>query len=170
MEVCSARPAVVLILLVSTSVSGQSVTQQPANEDNTSAKVINPIASLMRLTVENRYSPSLWDSHGEENELESQAVIPFQAFAKQNLARIKVFFETSSPVGTHGLSESEIFDVLLFPQSWGTFAAGFTVRLSAQTSGSLGAISPGPVLGAVIKHGKWKYGLFNQNFLSDTFA
>jgi hypothetical protein len=25
-------------------------------------------------------------------------------------------------------------------------------------------------VGAVIKHGKWKYGLFNQNFLSDTLA
>jgi hypothetical protein len=170
MEVCSARPAVVLILLLSASASGQPVTQQPANEENTSDKVINPIAFLMRLTVENRYSPSLWDSHGEENELEIQAAIPFQAFAKQNLARIKVFFETSSPDGTHGLTESEIFDVLLFPHSWGTFAAGFTVRLSSQTSSSLGALSPGPAVGAVTKHGKWKYGLFNQNFLSDTFA
>ena len=170
MEVCSACPAVVLILLLSASVSGQPITQQRANEENTSDKVINPIASLMRLTVENRYSPSLWDSHGEENELEIQAAIPFQAFAKQNLARIKVFFETSSPDGNHGLSESEIFDVLLFPHSWGTFAAGLTARLSSQTSSSLGALSPGPAVGAVMKHGKWKYGLFNQNFLSDTFA
>src|SRR5215475_1228845 len=119
MEVCSALPAVRLILLLSASVSGQSTTQQPANEENTADKVINPIAALMRLTVENRYSPSLWDSHGEENRLEAQAVIPFQAFTKQNLARIKIFFETSSPDGTHGLSESEIFDVLLFPRSWG---------------------------------------------------
>src|SRR5215475_9278235 len=113
MEVCSARPAVVLILLLSASVSGQSITRQPANDENTSDKVINPIAFLMRFTVENRYSPSLWDSHGEENELKAQLAVPFQAFGKQNLARVKVFFETSSPDGTHGLSESEIFDVLL---------------------------------------------------------
>ena len=31
-------------------------------------------------------------------------------------------------------------------------------------------MAPGPAIGAVVKHGKWRYGLFNENFLSDTFA
>ena len=31
-------------------------------------------------------------------------------------------------------------------------------------------VAPGPAIAAVVRHGKWKYGLFNQNFLSDTLA
>ena len=163
------RSAVVLILLLSTSIRGQS-SQQATREENISEKVINPIAFLTRLTLENKYSPSLWNSAGEENEVEGELVLPFEAFSKQNLARIKIFFETSSPDGTHGLSESEIFNLLLFPRHWGTFGVGVTTHLTAETSKSLGAVSPGPAVGAVIKHGKWKYGFFNQNFLSDTLA
>src|SRR6516165_4963028 len=163
------RVAVVMILLLSSSIRAQSA-PQAAHEENISEKVINPIAFLMRLTLENKYSPSLWDSSGEQNEVEGELVIPFEAFSKQNLARIKILFETSSPDGTHGLSESEIFDLLLFQRRWGTFGAGVTAHLTAETSKSLGAVSPGPAVGAVIKHGKWKYGFFNQNFLSDTLA
>ena len=136
------RGTVVMILLLSTSIRGQSA-QQPTHEENISEKVVNPIAFLMRLTLENKYSPSLWNSAGEENEVEGELVIPFEAFSTQNLARIKVFFETSSPDGTHGLSESEVFDLLLFPRHWGTFGIGVTTHLSAQTSNSLGAVSPG---------------------------
>src|SRR5213593_4660465 len=110
-------PGAALILLLGTSASGQSTAQQPAHEENLSEKVINPIAFLMRVTAENKYSPSLWESHGEENEAEGQFVIPFKAFARENLARIKVFFETSSPQGTHGLSESQLFDLLLFQRT-----------------------------------------------------
>ena len=83
---------------------------------------------------------------------------------------MKVTFETSKPDGTHGLSESELFYLLLSERSWGTFGAGVTAHLTSQTSSQLGTIAPGPAVGAVVKHGKWKYALFNQNFLSDTFA
>ena len=135
-----------------------------------SEKVINPIAFLMRFTAKNKYSPSLWNSRGEENEVEGELVVPFRAFAKQNLARIKILFETSSPDGTHGLSESQILDLVLFPRSWGTFGAGVTARLSAQTSDRLGTVAPGPAVGLVVEHGKWRFGFLNQSFLSDTFA
>jgi hypothetical protein len=144
--------------------------QQPFHGESVSEKVINPIEFLMRFTVENKYSPSVWDSRGEQNEVEGQFVIPFEAFTRQNLARIKIFFETSSPDGTHGLSESEAFDLMLFPRRWGTFGLGVTAHMTAQTSNSLGVVAPGPAVGAVVKHGKWKYGVFNQNFLSHTLA
>ena len=144
--------------------------QQPFHGESVSEKVINPIEFLMRFTVENKYSPSVWDSRGEQNEVEGQFVIPFEAFTRQNLARIKIFFETSSPDGTHGLSESEAFDLMLFPRRWGTFGLGVTAHMTAQTSNSLGVVAPGPAVGAVVKHGKWKYGVFNQNYLSDTLA
>lgn len=162
--------ALALTLLLSASMAEPSAAQRVDREENISEKVINPIAFLMRFTAENKYSPSLWNSHGEQNEVEGEFVVPFEAFARQNLARIKILFETSSPDGTHGLSESEVFDLLLFPRHWGSFGVGGTVHLSAQTSTSLGTVAPGPAVGAVIKHEKWKYGLFNQNFLSDTLA
>jgi hypothetical protein len=160
---------VVLIWALSASASGQS-TAQPPSPESLSSKVVNPIAFLTRVTAENKYSPSLWDSGGEENQVEGDFVIPFEAFTRQNLARVKVIFETSKPDGTHGLSESEVFYLLLSERRWGTFGAGVTAHLTSQTSDQLGTIAPGPAVGAVIKHGKWKYGLFNQNFLSHTFA
>jgi len=164
-------PQVAVILLLSTSALGQSkAANQPPQEESLSEKVINPIALLGKATAENQYSPSLWDSRGEENEVQGTFLIPFKAFAKQNLARIKVIFETSSPDGTHGLSASELFDLIHFQRSWGVFGAGITAHLTAESSNSLGTVAPGPAVGAVLKHGKWKYGFFNQNFLSDTFA
>jgi hypothetical protein len=160
-----------LILLLSSSAYGQSNTaQSPTDVETVSEKVVNPIAILSRFTFENKYSPSLWDSGGEENQVEGEFIIPFVAFARQNLTRIKILFETSKPDGTHGLSELEIFNLVLFPRKWGTFAAGITAQLTAETSNSLGAVAPGPAVAAVVRHGKWKYGLFNQNFLSDTVA
>jgi len=160
----------VLIALLSASASGQSPTSQPHSDESLSSKVVNPIAFLTRVTVENKYSPSLWDSGGEENQAEGEFVIPFEAFTRQSLARVKVIFETSKPDGTHGLSESELFYLLLSERSWGTFGAGVTAHLTSQTSSQLGTIAPGPAVGVVVKHGKWKYGFLNQNFLSDIFA
>src|SRR5207247_539430 len=144
--------------------------QQPAHEENVSEKVISPIALLRRVTAENKYSPSLRDRHGEENEVEGAFVIPFKAFATQNLARIKILVTTSSPDGPRGLSKSELFDVVVFQRSWGTFGAGITAQLIAESSNRPGIVAPGPAVGAVAKHGKWKYGFLNQQFLSDTLA
>ena len=157
-------------MLLTTSIAGQAVAQQPAQKESVSAKVINPIAFLMKFTVENQYSPSLWDSRGEENEVQGEIVIPFEAFARQNLARIKIFFETSSPDGTHGLSQSQVIDLVLFPRNWGTFGVGATALLTTQISDRLGTVAPGPAIGAVAERGKWRYGVLNQNFLSDTVA
>ena len=123
--------AVALILLLSAATPGQSTAQVPAPEENISEKVINPIAFLMRLTAETKYSPSLWNSRGEENQVEGELVLPFEVFSKQNLARIKILFETSSPDGTHGLSEAEMFSLVLFPRHWGTFGAGLSARLTS---------------------------------------
>jgi hypothetical protein len=160
--------AIALSLFLTTSIAEESIAQQPSQA--VSETVIEPLPFLMTFTLENKYSPSIWGSRGEANQVEGQFLVPFEAFTKQNVVRIKVLFETSSPDGTHGLNESEIVYVMLFPQSWGTLAVGVTSHLTAETSTSLGAISPGPAVGAVAKHGKWKYGFFNQNFLSDTLA
>jgi hypothetical protein len=162
--------AIALTLLLTTSIAEESIAQQPLQTQSVSEKVIDPLAFLMTFTLETEYSPSVWGSRGEANQVEGEFLVPFEAFSKQNVARLKVLFETSSPDGTHGLSESEMVYLMLFPQSWGTFGAGITTHLTPETSTTLGAISPGPAVGAVAKRGKWKYGFFNQNFLSDTLA
>jgi hypothetical protein len=90
--------AMALVLMMSASIAEQSAAQQPTQE-NVSKEVTNPIAFLMIFTLENDYSPSLWGSRGEQNEVQGEAVIPFEAFRNQNLFRIKVVFETSSPMG-----------------------------------------------------------------------
>jgi len=157
-------------MLLTTSIAGQATAQQPTQKESLAAKVINPIAFLMKFTVENQYSPSLWDSRGEENAVQGEVVIPFEAFAKQNLARIRIFFETSSPGGNRGLSQSEVVDLILFQRAWGTFGAGVTARLTPQTSDRLGVVAPGPAIAAVAQRGKWQYGILNQNFFSHNVA
>ena len=159
----------VVIFLIS-SIATEANSQQPASHEDFSAKVIDPIAFLMKLTVENQYSPSIWDSRGEANEVHGEIVIPFEAFSKQNLARIRVFFETSSPEGTHGLLESQFIDLVLFQRAWGAFGAGFTTKLTPQTSDRLGTFAPGPAVGAVAQRRKWQYGFLNQNFFSESVA
>jgi len=170
MRIWSLVPVVALIVQMSATVWGQSTVQQPAGEENISEKIINPIALLMRVKLENKYSPSLWDTPGEENQVEGEWIFPSKFFNKQNLARIKIFFDTSETDGTHGLSEVQIVHLILSQRSWGVFGLGVSVQLNAQTSSSLGTVAPGPAIAAVVRHGKWKYGLFNQNFLSDTLA
>ena len=170
MRIWSLASIVALILQMSATAWGQSTVQQPAREENLSEEIRNPIAFLMRMTLENKYSPSLWDTPGLENQIEGQWVIPSKLFAKPNLARIKLLFDTSESDGTHGLSEAQIFDLILSRRSWGTFGAGISVQLNSETSSSLGTVAPGPAVGAVVRHGKWKYGLFNQNFFSDTLS
>jgi hypothetical protein len=159
-----------LAMLLTTSIAAQAIAQQPPPNESVSAKVINPIAFLMKFTVENQYSPSLWNSRGEANEVQGDIVIPFEAFAKQNLARIRIFFETSSPDGTRGLLESQVIDLMLFPRGWGTVGVGVTSQLTPQTSDRPGTVAAGPAVGAVAQQGKWQYGFLNQNFFSENVA
>src|SRR5436309_1300003 len=102
-----------LIMLLSASALGQFPVPPPAHEETLPEKVTNPVAPLMRVTVENAYSPSLWNTPGEENQAKGTFTVPFTAFVTPNLARIRVFFDTSSSDGTHGVSELQIFDVML---------------------------------------------------------
>jgi hypothetical protein len=115
-------------MLLTASIAGKAIAQQSAHKESVSTKVINPIAFLMKFTVENQYSPSLWNSRGEGNEVQGEIVVPFEAFAKQNLVRMRIFFETSSPDGTRGLAQSQVVDWILFQRGWGTFG----VQLSFQ--------------------------------------
>src|SRR5215471_13478584 len=134
MRIWSMAPVVALILQMSATVWGQSTVQQPAGEENLSEKIINPIAFLMRMTLENKYSPSLWDTQGQENQVEGEWVIPSRFFARPNLARIKIFFDTSESDGTHGLSESQIFHLILSDRSWGHLVRVFPSTLNRRAA------------------------------------
>jgi len=160
----------VLFMLLSVSALGQPAAQPPEQEESLPEKVTNPVEPLMRVTAENAYSPSLWNTPGEENQVKSVFVVPFTGFTRKNLLRIKVFFDTSASDGTHGLSKLEIFDLLLFERNRRTFAAGITAQLKPENSNHHDTLAPGPAVAAVIKNGRWTYGLFNRNFLSHNLA
>jgi hypothetical protein len=87
----------------------------------------------------------------KRNEVQGEIVVRSEAFAKQNLARIKIFFETSSPDGTRGLSQSQVVDLILLQRVWGTVGAGVTAQLTEQTSDHLGGIALGPAVAAVVE-------------------
>ena len=48
---------------------GASTTSQSPQVESLSSKVVNPIAFLTRITIENKYSPLLWDSGGDQLQL-----------------------------------------------------------------------------------------------------
>ena len=163
-------PEIALIMALSAAALGQPIVQPPVVEESLSEKVTNPFEPLMKITAENAYSPSLWQARGDENEVKGVFVVPFKAFAAQNLTRIKIFFDASASDGMHGLSELQLFDLLLFERRWGTFAAGITALLKPQSVNHRDTLAPGPAVGAVIKRGKWKYGILDQKFLSHRLA
>jgi hypothetical protein len=138
------RASVTLLLLLwGAPAWGQPTPPQQKPEENLSEKIINPIAFLTKMTVENKYSPSLWGTPGDENLVEGVLTISSKIFAKPNLARIKIFFDTSESDGSRGLSEAEIFDLVLFDRSWGTLGAGISVQLNSQSKDSNGTAAAG---------------------------
>jgi hypothetical protein len=49
-----------------------------------------------------------------------------------------------------------------------TWGVGITVQLTPDNNGD-STLAAGPAIALEAKHGKWTFGLFNQNFVSDTF-
>jgi len=145
--------------------------QTPANPPNLTqpslaAQVVDPTAPLKELTFWDTFSPSLWGIDDKINEVDFRARIPHDAFGLSNILRITVPYVTSDPSGIRGLNDVELLNIFLYPNKWGTIAAGGVVSAGANKGPGINTAAIGPVLGVVVKKNKWTYGLFNQNFFS----
>lgn len=159
---------VAVILIVSPALAaGQTSASQPnMSQPSLAAQVVDPTAPLKELTFKDTFSPSLWGIDDRQNEIAFRARIPHDAFGMPNILRVTVPYVTGDPSGIRGLGEVELLDIFLYPNKWGTIAAGGVVSAGANKGPGINTLAIGPVLGVVVKKSKWTYGLFNQNFFS----
>jgi len=80
----------------------------------------DPTASLMSFQINDWYTAKF---HGLDDETANQlvfrAVIPFSTGGFDHIFRATVPFITDHPVADSGLSDSTIFDLVVFDEDWG---------------------------------------------------
>lgn len=129
----------------------------------------DPTASLMAVQVQNVYSGSyhlLDDESG--NLVQLRAALPFEAFGLNHIARITLPYVTDSPSGKTGLSDTVLFDLVVFEEAWGRWGLGPVMLFPTATDDALGAEqwAIGPAVGFTARQPWLLWGLFNQNLFS----
>jgi hypothetical protein len=145
--------------------TGEPQAGQPADEDLAS-KVVDPTAILTTLTFQNNFAPSHWGIDDKANQMLFQAVVPFKVWEVQNIGRVRIPYVTSSPLGTRGLSDVALLDILILPREWGTLFMGGVADVGVNKGPGVDTIALGPTVGSVLKKGRWTYGFLNQNLFS----
>src|ERR1700749_1772999 len=148
--------------------AGGDTKQQAANqsEENLAAKVADPTASITTITLQNKFSPSLWGIDDRQNEVDLQLAVPFNLFGKTNILRATVPHLSSTPAGNRGLGDVSLFDIFIFPKKWGTPVVGVVADFGVNKGPGVDTLAVGPAVGLVFKKEKWVYGVFNQNLFS----
>jgi len=155
-------------LVLVTLLVGQSGMAQEAQPESLSQDANDPTAALMSFQLQDSWSPYLYNTDGaSRNLIQFRAAIPFEVAGLQNIFRITVPGFTDTPSGATGISDTVLFDLVTFDQSWGRFGVG-VVALAPTGGADLGAEkwAIGPAAGFTAKSGKWLWGAFNQNLFN----
>ena len=148
----------IVAFLAATPVFAEQSLEQAASD---------PTASLMSLQFSNWYS---FDYHGvdeEDNTLVFRSAIPFAIGEQKHIMRLTLPFITDHPVLDNGLSDTTLFDLMVFERNWGRFGVG-AVGLLPTGGSSRGAEQwgLGPAIGFVARQEGYLFGLFNQNIFT----
>lgn len=138
----------------------------PEGEQDLSSQATDPTASLMSFNFINGFTTAYYGIDDSGYEFKFQPVIPFRAWGANNILRVVVPYRVSGP-GEEGLKSVTIFDLLVFPQSWGRFAIGPVMSLVESTSGAPSKFAVGPAVGVMKPISKrLNTGLFTQNLFA----
>jgi len=141
-------------------------TQQGPN-DNLASKVVDPSAPLTTILFQDKYVPSLWGIDDDENELMMQVAVPWKLGKTLSIFRVILPFLTNTPPpGNNGVSDVGVRNITVLPERWGKFLIGPVASFGNNKGADVDTFSIGPAVGAIFKHGKWIYGIFNQNLFS----
>jgi len=146
---------VLIATMIATPVlAGQSLEQAASD----------PTASLMSLQFSDWYSFNYHEVSEEDNTLVFRSAIPFAIGEQKHILRLTVPFITDHPALDNGLSDTTLFDLLVFERNWGRFGFG-AVGLLPTGGSSRGAEQwgLGPAVGFVARQEGYLFGLFNQN-------
>jgi len=124
----------------------------------------DPTASLMSLQIADWYNFKYHNSDTDDNAIVLRAAYPFKIGEQKHIMRVTMPFVTDSPVLANGLSDTTIFDLMVFDASWGRWGVGAVALLP--TGGSMRGADQwaiGPALGFTAQAQGFLWGLFNQN-------
>jgi hypothetical protein len=140
-----------------------------AQEDqDLSQAASDPTAPLMNVQIQDSYSPSVYGTDGaSQNYVQLRTAIPFRIGTQQNIFRATLPVFTDSPSGASGLSDTVLFDLLTFDESWGRWGAGVVGLIPTGAEGlSSEKWALGPAIGFTAPRGRLLWGAFNQNLFS----
>ena len=136
--------------------------------DELAAKATDPTASLMSFQLNNWYQARFRDVDGTANQVVFRAAVPWAGFGHPNIFRVTLPVFTHSPSGRTGLSDTTVFNLTVFNESWGRWGVGVDATLPTAREG-LGTEkwTAGPAFGFVNSSDKrYNWGLFTQTFFS----
>ena len=82
-----------------------------------------------------------------------------------NLLRASIPYEVDNP-GGEGLGTVQIYDLVVFNESWGRWGVGPLVQFAPPSRSGKDEFQLGPVAGDVTKSKDWTMGFLSQNFFS----
>jgi hypothetical protein len=122
----------------------------------------------MSFQLSNWYTASLHGLDDTANQIVARVAIPFAIGGVANIFRVTLPYVTSSPGVGSGLSDTVVFDIAVFNESWGRWGIGAAGSLPTGASGlTQDKWTLGPAAGFVNstdKRNNW--GLFLQTFFS----
>lgn len=150
------------------SLVGLSASCIQAQESESLGQAANdPTASLLALQFADWYTSDFHNLPGDANQVVFRPVIPFSTGNFNHIMRATVPFITDSPVLSDGLSDTILFDLVVFDASWGRWGVG-PVALFPTGGSTRGADkwAAGPAAGFTVAKGKLLWGFFNQNLFT----
>lgn len=133
--------------------------------DELSQQANDPTAALMSAQIADWYAPDSYGSEADSNQILLRVAMPFKIGSQQHIMRATLPFITDNPHLHKGLSDINIFDMMVFNQSWGRFGLGLIAALP--TGGADRGAEKwglGPAFGFVADGGNGiLWGAFSQN-------
>ena len=125
----------------------------------------DPTAPLMAMQLIDNYTSDFHNSlEGETaNSVMFRAAYPYKWGETSHIARISQPYVTNTPSGDTGLADMTLFDMTVFPASWGRFGVGIVAGIPIADDNKQWSL--GPAVGFVnntLAKGL-NIGLFNQN-------
>jgi hypothetical protein len=130
-------------------------------------RVTDPTAWLLDVRIRQQWNWPVELTDPDSQAIQFRPTIPFTAWEHVNLLRVTVPYNLQSTDGA-GLGDVEIFDLVVFEETWGRWGAGPSVRLVPQSGDNDSTFQAGPAAGAVTKTRHWTIGVLAQNFLGES--
>ncbi len=150
------------------ALAANATAQQPASNDELAAQATDPTAALMSFQLNDWYTANFHGIDDTANQVVFRAAIPFGLGSTQHIFRVTQPYVTSSPAGITGITDTTVFDLMVFNQPWGRWGVGIAGTLPTGRDGlTTDKWTAGPAAGFVNSSNKqYNWGLFTQTFFS----